>query len=200
MDTGRRCALKAPIPHRASLDAYPRGSRVQTGFVDEVLLYACPPFGCPGPQEWTNNARCNDQGYPRQASQGRSPVGFTVFFVPCQLLCLVSLIATQAIADRAFDTPFESLDEILNRPNLEHTDALELHWRKDIMERKIFTISYNKYWESWNPLWQVAGNRDPRRPYSLRVGAGGLPTTIPPSTYPQRDHADCLRRRSGRGK
>ncbi|KAK4097647.1 hypothetical protein N658DRAFT_269969 [Parathielavia hyrcaniae] len=37
MDTGRRCALQAPIPHRTSLDAYPRGSRVQTGFVDKIL-------------------------------------------------------------------------------------------------------------------------------------------------------------------
>ncbi|KAK4099790.1 hypothetical protein N658DRAFT_487380 [Parathielavia hyrcaniae] len=63
-----------------------------------------------------------------------STVGFTVFFVPCQLLCLVSLIATQAIADH----------KMLNRPNLEHTDALELHWRKDIMEREIFPSSYNK--------------------------------------------------------
>ncbi|KAK4095963.1 hypothetical protein N658DRAFT_502112 [Parathielavia hyrcaniae] len=37
MDTGRRCALQAPRLHRTSLDAYPRGSRVQTGFVDKIL-------------------------------------------------------------------------------------------------------------------------------------------------------------------
>ncbi|KAH6847506.1 hypothetical protein B0I37DRAFT_354242 [Chaetomium sp. MPI-CAGE-AT-0009] len=83
-----------------------------------------------------------------------------------------SSISTKAIADNAFATPFGSLDEMLDRPNLEHVDLLELPWKEDMLDRDIFPITYDKYWAAWHQLWQVAGNRDPQRPYSLRVGAG----------------------------
>jgi hypothetical protein len=89
------------------------------------------------------------------------------------MLCLVTQIVSQAIFDEAFDPPFQSLDEILNRPNLEHTDVLDLHWKADKLKDNIFPVTYAQYWENWNRLWLVSGNRDPPRPYSLRVGAGG---------------------------
>lgn len=93
--------------------------------------------------------------------------------VPCEMLCLVQQIVSQAISDDAFDTPFSSLDEILNRPNLEHTDVLDLHWKTDKLNDNIFPVTYDKYWKVWNRLWYVAGSRDSVRPYALRVGAGG---------------------------
>ncbi|KAL2185809.1 hypothetical protein L209DRAFT_346786 [Thermothelomyces heterothallicus CBS 203.75] len=41
-----------------------------------------------------------------------------------------------------------------------------------MLNREVFPINYHKYWESWHRLGLVSGNRDPQRPYSLRVGAG----------------------------
>jgi len=99
-------------------------------------------------------------------------VEFTIFPIPFQQIDLVNLIATQAIAADAFTTPFASIDEIFSRPNLEHTDALELHWKKEMLDRRVFDIEYHTFWDAWNRLWLVSGNRDPQRPYSLRLGAG----------------------------
>ncbi|KAL2139234.1 hypothetical protein VTI28DRAFT_5494 [Corynascus sepedonium] len=111
--------------------------------------------------------RTKDSGYVN------STVTFTVFLVPCQMLCLVSQIVTRAIASNAFETSFNSLDEILNRPNLEHTDCLPIPWKEKMLDQEVFPINYHQYLSAWHRLWLVAGNRDIQRPYSLRVGAGG---------------------------
>lgn len=111
-------------------------------------------------------------------------VQFTIFPIPFQPIDLAHLIATQAIATDAFEPSFSSIDEIYSRPNLEHTDALELHWKKEMLNNRVFDIDYHAFWETWNRLWLVAGNRDHQRPYSLRVGAGGkLDGTIPLRTF-----------------
>ncbi|KAL2138139.1 hypothetical protein VTI28DRAFT_7389 [Corynascus sepedonium] len=59
-----------------------------------------------------------------------------------------------------------------DRPILEYTDYLELHWKTDMLDREIFPIDYHTFWKVWHRLWLVAGNREPIRPYSIRVGAG----------------------------
>ncbi|KAL2260127.1 hypothetical protein VTK26DRAFT_5966 [Humicola hyalothermophila] len=72
----------------------------------------------------------------------QSSVTFTVFMIPCQMLYLVTQIATAGIAANTFDPPFKSLDEVLQRPILEHTDCLQLYWKQDILDREIFPIGY----------------------------------------------------------
>lgn len=65
--------------------------------------------------------------------------------VPCQVLCLVTQIATAGIAANAFDAPFKSLDEVLQRPILEDTECLPLHWKQDMLESEIFPIEYKQF-------------------------------------------------------
>lgn len=108
-----------------------------------------------------------------QESQHRTLL-FCITTIPCKPLCLVSLLVGRALADRAFETDFRSLDDILNRPRLDHADSLPLHWAKHIEDKAIVPICYATYLEIWGRTLTVAGLRDKsQRPYSLRVGAGG---------------------------
>lgn len=92
--------------------------------------------------------------------------------MPCQTICLLSLIIAQALHDDAFEAGFKSLDDLLTQPKLGETDCLDLQWKEDKMQHEIFPLPYEKYWGLWNTVWRTAGNRNSIRPYSLRVGAG----------------------------
>ncbi|KAI1385771.1 uncharacterized protein F4822DRAFT_432624 [Hypoxylon trugodes] len=83
------------------------------------------------------------------------------------------LLVARAIADRAFDEDFQSLDDILHRPNMGNLDSLPLSWTPGILDKPILPICYQTYWRMWRRTLQVSGLRDEKqRPYSLRVGAG----------------------------
>ncbi|KAK4220625.1 hypothetical protein QBC38DRAFT_493849, partial [Podospora fimiseda] len=99
-------------------------------------------------------------------------VKFSITIVPCQLICLLSLIVSQAIFDKAFKARCQSFEDLLKTPRLENTDCLELDWKEEMLEKDIFPIDYDVYLKLWNRLWLVAGIRDKIRPYSLRVSAG----------------------------
>lgn len=68
-----------------------------------------------------------------------------------------------------------NFDTILQQPNMEDVDYVELKWKPSILEEEkdIFSLSYNRFWEMWNLVLMVAGMREAIRPYSMRVGAGG---------------------------
>ncbi|KAM7210532.1 Protein of unknown function (DUF3435) domain containing protein [Rhypophila decipiens] len=100
-------------------------------------------------------------------------LSFYVRFVPCQAICLLTLILARALHDNAFETPFASFAEILQRPNLEDVDYISLKWKPEFEKKKIFPLTYHRYWELWTRTWFVAGSRNNVRPYSMRVGAGG---------------------------
>ncbi|KAH8909470.1 hypothetical protein BR93DRAFT_392943 [Coniochaeta sp. PMI_546] len=107
-------------------------------------------------------------------------LSFNVALLPCQTLCLVSLVVIKALFDNAFED-FDmsdngeplSFDTILQQPNMEGSDYVELKWKHSMMEKELFSLTYNRFWELWNLVLMVAGMRDAIRPYSLRVGAGG---------------------------
>jgi len=99
-------------------------------------------------------------------------MSFSAAPVPCHLLCLASLVAAQALCDGAFKTRFESFEALLQQPNLENTNHLELKWKDDFAERYIFPISYTRFRTLWHRTLQVAGLRERIRPYAMRVGAG----------------------------
>jgi hypothetical protein len=62
-----------------------------------------------------------------------------VFFVPAPGICLVSFVTALAIKD-AFDPNIDSIETLLQRPNLEGTDYLPLKWKKEIKDDVIFRI------------------------------------------------------------
>ncbi|KAK4182001.1 hypothetical protein QBC35DRAFT_551266, partial [Podospora australis] len=101
-------------------------------------------------------------------------VSFHITFASCQAICLLSLIISQALHENAFENEYRSLEQLLSQPKLEHTESLTLPWKKEFEDREIFPVPYSSYWNMWNRLWFVAGNRDSIRPYSLRVGAGAF--------------------------
>ncbi|KAI0133446.1 hypothetical protein BJ170DRAFT_606345 [Xylariales sp. AK1849] len=100
-------------------------------------------------------------------------ITFSTTLIPCQLLCLTSILVARALADQAFDVNYESLDDILHRPDLGDVDYIPLPWKSDFGDKAILPIAYFKYKELWDRTLLVAGYRQQERPYSMRVGAGG---------------------------
>ncbi|KAI0399797.1 hypothetical protein F4802DRAFT_587765 [Xylaria palmicola] len=101
-------------------------------------------------------------------------LSFCITTIPCKPLCLVRLLVGKALANGAFETNFETIDDILKRPHLGEAQSLPLHWKKDMEDKAIIPISYAAYLTVWSRTLIVAGLREAgQRPYSLRVGAGG---------------------------
>ncbi|KAL6794822.1 hypothetical protein GGI42DRAFT_128351 [Trichoderma sp. SZMC 28013] len=106
----------------------------------------------------------------------RSRLKFGMIVVPYKLLCLVTLFTIKAISDNAFKAGFHSCDQVLRPGPLEKgVDFVRLEWKDEVLkeDKKIVPISYNQFLDIWNRVHFVAGSREKKRPYSLRVGAGG---------------------------
>ncbi|KAI6612836.1 hypothetical protein MCOR14_011675, partial [Pyricularia oryzae] len=88
------------------------------------------------------------------------------------LVCLSTLLLSQAIADDAFaaSDSITSLED-LERPR--EAKYVKLPWKKEMLDREIIQIDYATLLRLWKRLVDVAGCRDPMRPYSMRIGAGG---------------------------
>ncbi|KPM35006.1 hypothetical protein AK830_g11561 [Neonectria ditissima] len=99
-------------------------------------------------------------------------MSFSVTIVPQPLLCVASLLVARAIKDKAFQVPFESLEDLLRQPHLDGVDYVPLAWREDILDEKIVPLKYHPFWGLWNRTFFVSGAREKMRPYSMRVGAG----------------------------
>ncbi|KAM3472693.1 hypothetical protein MY5147_005158 [Beauveria neobassiana] len=99
---------------------------------------------------------------------------FSITFVPCRQVCLLTALATRAIRDNAFKGGYTSIDQLLPEKPLDH-DYVPLHWKSSVLDAKIVPCSYRSFWKVWNRTLYVAGlrNDDNIRPYALRVGAGG---------------------------
>ncbi|KAI0388289.1 hypothetical protein F5Y17DRAFT_463852 [Xylariaceae sp. FL0594] len=99
-------------------------------------------------------------------------IGFSVTLIPNCAYCLGSLILTRVIQENVFDPSFTTVDQIFDRPNLEHVDFVPLRWKTDMLEKKIFSLSYKTLNDLWHRVLLVSGFREDARLYSLRVGAG----------------------------
>jgi hypothetical protein len=96
--------------------------------------------------------------------------------VPHKLLCLVTLFTVRAIADNAFKAGYRSCEEVLCPGPLEKgVNYVRLDWSDEVLrtKKKIIPISYKQFLDIWNRVHFVAGSRERKRPYALRVGAGG---------------------------
>ncbi|EJP61116.1 uncharacterized protein BBA_09921 [Beauveria bassiana ARSEF 2860] len=104
----------------------------------------------------------------------RSQLKFSITFVPCRQVCLLTALATRALRDNAFKGGYTSIDQLLPEKPLDH-DYVPLHWKSSVLDAKIVPCSYRSFWKVWNRTLYVAGlrNDDNIRPYALRVGAGG---------------------------
>lgn len=77
-------------------------------------------------------------------------VAISVTLVPCKLLCLVSLLVSQALVENAFDPEFNSFNELLTRPMMgNEVDYLPLRWKEEVLDDLILTISSSQYWKIW---------------------------------------------------
>ncbi|RYO80969.1 hypothetical protein DL762_007375 [Monosporascus cannonballus] len=99
-------------------------------------------------------------------------IRFDITLVPNCSFCLASMVLTRAIQDRAFEPSFNNIDEIFDRPNLESVNFVQLRWKRDILNQRIFPITYKTLNELWHRTLLVSGFRTHSRLYSLRVGAG----------------------------
>lgn len=109
----------------------------------------------------------------RLPANSRFRVKISITIVPWPLLCIVSQVIVVALEKNAFETPFSSMGEILCRPIMEDVDYVPLRWKKDMEHQTLFEITYPAFYELWYQVLLVAGVREPPRPYSMRVGAGG---------------------------
>lgn len=101
-------------------------------------------------------------------------LSFSITVVPCSAICLVTLLVAQALKDDAFEAGFESLEEIMTRPDTAALDTLPLHWKSGMADKHIVPLKYPVFSQIWHHSLHVAGLRDDnQRPYSLRVGDGG---------------------------
>ncbi|KAM7213602.1 Protein of unknown function (DUF3435) domain containing protein, partial [Rhypophila decipiens] len=99
-------------------------------------------------------------------------VAYSVPLVPFPVLCLVSLVITRALDMGALDTPYQSVHDLLHRPNLGRTDRLDIPWKEEFLDKPLFPLRYSQFLELWTRCLLVVGCRKPIRPYVLRVGAG----------------------------
>ena len=128
-----------------------------------------------------------DQGIPTPLSSTdtRRRIKFSITLVPNCSFCLCSKVLTRAIQDDAFETSFKSIDDILDRPNMNGVNFVPLKWKEKMKNNVIFDISYEMIRALWHRVLEVAGARTRRRTYSLRVGAGArLMGELPIQTCP----------------
>ncbi|TGJ78353.1 hypothetical protein E0Z10_g10409 [Xylaria hypoxylon] len=99
-------------------------------------------------------------------------IGFSITLIPNCTFCLASLILTRGVQTNGFDPDFTTVDQIFDRPNLEHVDFVPLRWKTEMLEQKIFPMSYKTLNDLWHRVLLVSGAREDARLYSLRVGTG----------------------------
>jgi hypothetical protein len=95
-----------------------------------------------------------------------------VFFTPVPCICLASYVTALAIKADAFDPSVDSVETLLQRPNLEGTDYLPLKWKKELENDDILKLNDATFRKLWHQGWLALGARDRKRPYTIRVGVG----------------------------
>ncbi|KAK2006506.1 hypothetical protein LZ32DRAFT_622904 [Colletotrichum eremochloae] len=100
-------------------------------------------------------------------------VNISITQVPWPLLCFANLVVIAALANDAFDVHFSSLEDILSRPQLGNVQFVRLGWKESVLDDPVFNMNYHMFYWIWYRVLLVMGVRNPPRPYSTRVGAGG---------------------------
>ena len=75
------------------------------------------------------------------------------------------------IHSKAFKAGYQSVNELLHRPNLEDVDCVPLEWRDEMLDLEIFPISYKPFWRTLRRVLLVAGFVTLVPVYAFQVGA-----------------------------
>lgn len=102
---------------------------------------------------------------------------------------MASYVTALAIKADAFEPSIDSVETLLQRPNLEERGNLPLKWKKDLEDKDILRINDATFRRLWHQGWLALGARNRERPYTLRVGVGMdldgmLAAPSPPSFIP----------------
>ncbi|KAK4232798.1 hypothetical protein C8A03DRAFT_39568 [Achaetomium macrosporum] len=92
--------------------------------------------------------------------------------LPYPLLCLRSHVLARALQLDSLAISFELAHGLLNRPFFGRTDRIDIPWKEEFLDKIIFPLTYQVFYELWLRCLVVIGCRNPIRPYALRVGAG----------------------------
>jgi hypothetical protein len=95
-----------------------------------------------------------------------------VFFITVLSIYLVSLVMSLTLKANAFKLSIDSVNTLLQRPNLKGVDYLLLKWKEDILETSIFLLDYRTYRHLWHLASLTVGLQQDPRLYTLRVGIG----------------------------
>ena len=97
---------------------------------------------------------------------------FVIPEIPSKLLCILTQLVVKAIADNAFQAAYTCCEDVLKPPVLaQGCNYVPLSWKKDFLDTPIVPVSYEKLRKLWTRMNVVAGARDMKRLYALRVGA-----------------------------
>ncbi|KAI0337092.1 hypothetical protein BDW22DRAFT_1384197 [Trametopsis cervina] len=96
---------------------------------------------------------------------------FTTTLLPYPLLCLTHLVCVVGVHFNAFKAGYTSIDDIFQRPNLEHVNYVHLEWRGDFLDQEIFPMSYSSFTRTLHHVLLVAGFSTVARVYAFRLGA-----------------------------
>ncbi|KAK7448730.1 hypothetical protein Landi51_06406 [Colletotrichum acutatum] len=174
-----RCSPKTRIAFHAvlllsSIGGFRPGTLMQMPFSQVQLAVVRDPLDKSRTQlVATFTIYQNKQASKKIGRKQDDVVKISITIVPWPLLCIVSQVIVVALEKNAFETPFSSMGEILCRPIMEDVDYVPLRWKKDMEHQTLFEITYPAFYELWYQVLLVAGVREPPRPYSMRVGAGG---------------------------
>ncbi|GKU10824.1 unnamed protein product, partial [Fusarium langsethiae] len=111
-----------------------------------------------------------------EASNWNLSLKFSITFVPCKTICILSLVLSKAFANNAFHGEFRSLQELLPSNHQfanKDTNYEPLAWREEMNSKKLIHLSYQRLLEIWTRCLLVMGVRRNVRLYSLRVGTAG---------------------------
>ncbi|KAK0655555.1 hypothetical protein B0T16DRAFT_14098 [Cercophora newfieldiana] len=79
------------------------------------------------------------------------------------------------IYTKAFEeAEYKSVDDMLNRPDLEDADYVPLRWKESVLDQTIFRTRYADFCEVFHRLLLVMGLTDFARLYALRLNAASV--------------------------
>lgn len=93
------------------------------------------------------------------------------------------------IYTEAFEAEYKSVDDMLNRPDLEDADYVPLNWKVSERGKKIFRTNYADFCDIFHRILLVMGVPGYARLYALRVNAASIlrgmcPKRVPSSPLP----------------
>ena len=115
---------------------------------------------------WRNKLRANALEHKKGEK-----FQFTTTLLPYQLFCITHLVGVIGIHFNAFKAGYQSVDELLHKPNLEHVDYVPLEWHDDMLDQEVFPMSYTSFSRTLSRVLLVAGFQTLARVYAFRVGA-----------------------------